>query len=389
MTRVVTLGDLLRRNSRPVDLDDPSKEYPLVGVRWNGHGAFLRETKLGAAIQKKRHFLIREGDIVYNKLFAWKGAFAVVDKSLDGCYVSDKFPTYQLNASEVLSDYLALVFRAGRLAAQATERSVGLAAVSKFTLNPPRFNELRILVPSKERQAALVETIRQLDHEVASVRHGMRRVLVASGALVSSGVDFLTTAFPSVEMNQVGRLLRRSVTIQDDVTYRQVTIAMENRGVRLRGEKVGFRIAVKNQAVVHSGDVIFSRIDIRNGAIGVVPPDLDGAIVANDFPVFQVREGVLPEYLSLAFSSPAFREQCVAGSAGSTNRRKMKREQFLRLRIPLPPSAEQQARIVREIARVSGVAREASRSGAIADGFAENIVERLVNQLVPDSVCVN
>jgi hypothetical protein len=41
---------------------------------------------------------------------------------------------------------------------------------------------------------------------------------------------------------------------------------------------------------VREGDILFSRIDIRNGAIGFVRGDLDGAVVTRDFPVFRLYQ---------------------------------------------------------------------------------------------------
>jgi type I restriction enzyme S subunit len=131
------------------------------------------------------------------------------------------------------------------------------------------------------------------------------------------------------------------------VKYRQLTIGMNNRGVRFRDEKDGTAIAVKNQAEVHAGDIVFSRIDIRNGAIGVVPDDLHGAVVANDFPVYELGNLMLTEFAVAAFAPPAFRQQAIARSAGSTNRKKMRRESFLQLRIPAPKIDEQRIILAR------------------------------------------
>jgi type I restriction enzyme S subunit len=49
--------------------------------------------KTALRIAKKSHFVIRAGDVIYNKLFSWKGTFGIVPPELDGMFVSDKFPT--------------------------------------------------------------------------------------------------------------------------------------------------------------------------------------------------------------------------------------------------------------------------------------------------------
>ena len=100
----------MRPNSRPYNLA-PDQDANLVGMRLYGFGPFHRELKSAIQIRKKSHFQIRSGDIIYNKLFAWKGTFGIVPPELDGMFVSDKFPTYELDRSRVDERYLAWFFR--------------------------------------------------------------------------------------------------------------------------------------------------------------------------------------------------------------------------------------------------------------------------------------
>ena len=52
---------------------------------------------------------------------------------------------------------------------------------------------------------------------------------------------------------------------------------------------------------------IFSKIDARNGAFGIIPEELDGAIVTNDFPVFDIDETIInPTFLLLVTTTKAF-----------------------------------------------------------------------------------
>src|SRR5208337_4752109 len=145
--RNIRFADLFERIERKFLLDD-SQYYNCVGVRWYGLGAFVRKKLLGAEISRKQQWIIQSGDIVYNKLFAWKGAFAIVDKEVDGCIVSDKFPTYRVNTELLDPRWLGYYFRTPLLAHQAEALSKGAAAISKLTLNPPQFWELSVPLPS-------------------------------------------------------------------------------------------------------------------------------------------------------------------------------------------------------------------------------------------------
>ncbi|MCI0333212.1 MAG: hypothetical protein L0228_08325 [Planctomycetes bacterium] len=101
----VRFADFLKSNKRPYTLG-PTEDANLVGMRLYGRGPFHRELKPASKIRKKSHFVIRKNDVIYNKLFAWKGTFGIVPESFDGMFVSDKFPTYELNERQVDRDFL-------------------------------------------------------------------------------------------------------------------------------------------------------------------------------------------------------------------------------------------------------------------------------------------
>ena len=94
-------------------------------------------------------------------------------------------------------------------------------------------------------------------------------------------------------MKRIGDILTRNktaVVVKADTTYKQVTIRTNYKGVCLRGTQEGSAILTKNQFAVSAGQFILSRIDARNGAFGIIPEDLEGAIVTNDFLAFDINE---------------------------------------------------------------------------------------------------
>jgi type I restriction enzyme, S subunit len=161
---------------------------------------------------------------------------------------------------------------------------------------------------------------------------------------------------------RLGELLCKSdeaESLQVDKTYKEVTVRLWGRGVALRGERLGGEIAGKTRNVVRSRQFVFSRIDARNGAFGLIPDDLDGAVVSSDFPVFNMNEDrLIPEFLDLYAKRRSFAEEARRVSKGTTNRVRLKEDGFYRLEIPLPPLPEQK-RIVAKVQSLASKIDEA------------------------------
>lgn len=148
------------------------------------------------------------------------------------------------------------------------------------------------------------------------------------------------------------------VTVEPDVQYKQITARLWGKGLTLRAEVPGSAIAAARQCRAKAGQFLVSRIDARHGAFGIVPEDLDGALVSNDFPCFDIDASrVLPHYFEWYSRTPEFVDLCRRASEGSTNRVRMKEEQFLKMSVPLPPLDEQR-RIVEKLDRVAALVNE-------------------------------
>jgi len=162
---------------------------------------------------------------------------------------------------------------------------------------------------------------------------------------------------------KLGDLLHRSeetIEPREDVDYREITVRLWGKGVLLRGTVKGSAVQAQRY-LAQSGQFILSRIDARNGAMGVVPPELDGAIVSNDFPLFRIAEDrLLPSYLGWLSKTPAFVDECRKASEGTTNRIRLKEQKFLDIRISLPSIAEQ-GRIATSIDEVNFQRQAANR----------------------------
>jgi restriction endonuclease S subunit len=147
------------------------------------------------------------------------------------------------------------------------------------------------------------------------------------------------------ELAPIGSFLTKSrnkIKIENEKFYQRVTVKINNGGVFPRNTEKGENIGTKQQYKIRAGQFLMSKIDARNGAFGLVPENLDGAIVTNDFPVFNVdKTKINPEFLVLITTTKEFIQFAQSCSSGTTNRQRIDIDLFLNVKIPLPSIPEQ------------------------------------------------
>jgi type I restriction enzyme, S subunit len=182
----------------------------------------------------------------------------------------------------------------------------------------------------------------------------------------------MSNLWPVVRLGEVLRRSDETVELEPDREYREITVKLWGKGVVLRGVVTGAEVAARRRQIAHADQFILSRIDARNGAFGVVPADLDEAIVSNDFPVFDLNQDrLLPRYLGWLSRTAPFVERCQRASEGTTNRVRISENTFLAIEILLPPLSEQ-LRVVQRVDELAGHINEARalRQQALRESYA-------------------
>jgi len=195
----------------------------------------------------------------------------------------------------------------------------------------------------------------------------------------------VSKSWPKVKLGEVLRRSQETAEIKPGAEYREVTVKLWGKGVVQRGLVSGSEVSGSRRFAARAGQFILSRIDARNGAIGIVPPALNGAVVTNDFPVFDIDTGrIEPTFLGWLSKTPDFVELCKRASEGTTNRVRLQEARFLALEILVPALAEQRRIVARieelatKIAEARSLRQKAARE---AETLARASVERSYRDL--------
>jgi type I restriction enzyme M protein len=239
--------------------------------------------------------------------------------------------------------------------------------------NHPRHANVEMPAPSQ-----IITSVRKLKDESESILC----------ELEASIHDLTNVEAPKVRLGELLKQRTGSITVQNDVIYRRPRVQLHFRGARIRDAVAGIDIGTKNQTVIHTNDLIVSKIDARNGAMAIVPSELDGAIATNDFPVFEIEiQKVHPAYLRYCLFQPSMIRVYEQLSRGSTNRRRLKIEKFLDLEIPLPQDIDIQVQVADHLVGAERLIKELlDRFGGMGDELGDLVGSALHNVFVTKAV---
>ena len=157
----------------------------------------------------------------------------------------------------------------------------------------------------------------------------------------------MSRVWPMVKLGEVLNHRKVFICIDDTKNYARPRVQLHAQGIVLRDRVTGAEIKTKKQQVSKSGDFLVAEIDAKMGGFGIVPNELDGAIVSSHYFLFETKPTkVLREFLGYYCKTKVFRNQVEA--QGSTNYAAIRPSNVLGYVMPLP-SIDEQHRIVARI----------------------------------------
>lgn len=136
--------------------------------------------------------------------------------------------------------------------------------------------------------------------------------------------------------------IKEPVRINDQDNYALVTIRMYHKGVIKRADVKGDFIKSSTLYSIKGNQFILSGIDARNGAFGIVPQELHGAVITNDFWTHEINSKVISlDYFYWFTTTPQFYDACIRASEGTTNRQRLQADKFYSFDVWLPSIPEQ------------------------------------------------
>jgi restriction endonuclease S subunit len=213
------------------------------------------------------------------------------------------------------------------------------------------------LIAAKERLLGILSEKRR-----ALITHAVTRGLNPGTLFSDSGIPWLGKIPAHWDTHRLAWLFKdRDERNKPELPLLEVSI---NAGVVLRefsDDRIESTAANFNiYKVARKGDVVFNKMRMWQGAVGVAPED---GLVSPDYTVAASIGDLSPEYAELLFRTDMFSAECARNSHGIVwDRMRLYWTGFRDIVVPVPPAKEQQAivgYIKKETARLDAL-REAT-----------------------------
>jgi type I restriction enzyme, S subunit len=193
----------------------------------------------------------------------------------------------------------------------------------------------------------------------------------------------MSSTWPRVPLGEVLAHRKEFIEINDLETYKRCRVQLHAQGIVLRDQVSGAEIKTKQQQVCRAGEFLVAEIDAKLGGYGIVPNDLEGAIVSSHYFLFGINEEkLLRSLLGYFIRTPAFFEQVAA--QGSTNYAAIRPGHVLDYTIPLPPLDEQR-RLVERLDALAAKIEEAMSHRSVSSLATEAMLKSARRRLLGDS----
>ena len=371
----------------------PGKDYRTIGVKWWGEGAYERQTIDGSRTAAKSLSLVRQGDLIINKIWVRHGSTAIAGADVDGCAASGEFPTFALDESRVIPQWLHWQTKARGFWAKCDALSQGTSG--KNRIKPEAFLQIRVPVPPLAEQRRVVARIEELAAQIHEARTLRQQATKEAEALVSRVATALlddagwpTTPLgellaekprnglgPQPEVESGGRQMLRINAVSSSPTR-----FVDMTAVKLVQEDA----AAMRPFVVQPNDVFIVRYNgdiARVGKAAIHKGANESAIVFPDklIRLRSNRDKMTPDFLVVALSSRGVRAQIeglgktTAGNIGISGG---DARSFV---IPVP-SVQDQRRIVAKMdaveAQADALKRLQAETAAELDALLPAILDR-------------
>jgi type I restriction enzyme S subunit len=349
---MVPLSQIAKPVARPVVVR-PGVSYRTIGVKWWGEGAYERQTIDGSQTAAKTLSLVRDGDLIINKIWVRHGSTAVAARDVDGCAASGEFPTFELDRSQVIPRWLHWYTKTPSLWAKCGDLSRGTSG--KNRIKPELFLTIEAPLPPVVEQRQIVSKIEALAAKIAEAHSLRYQAIEETEALAAAYANAVFTRdeirmWPRRPLEEIAEvrsgvtLGRRLVGKTTKLPYLRVANVQDGHLDLSEIKEVEVLEEEVDKWRLNKGDLLLTEGGDwdKLGRGTVWREEIPHCIHQNH--IFRVRtrpDEFLPEFLAALIGSPVGKAYFQDASKQTTNLASINQRQLKAFQVVQPPLSEQ------------------------------------------------
>lgn len=310
--------------------------YPKLSVKLYGRGVSLDHPADGSALKMKRHQLAKAGQVILSEIWGKKGAVGFVPNEGEGALCTSHFFLFDVNEESIDPRYLQAIFSSNFLQEQLDAEARGTTGYA--AVRPHQFLAAAIPLPPLAEQRRIVARIEAVAGKIEEAR-GLRRAAMEEASSLVVSVHLPLSGSENVDLGSVLTLDEDREAVVNGKLYPQTGIKGFGQGLFAREAVDSTQTTYKMFNRLYEGALVLSQVKGWEGAIAVCPPAFAGRYASPEYRTFRCIPGrAVPEYMAALVTTPWFLDRLRGLSRGVGARRERTRpEQFLGLRMPMPP----------------------------------------------------
>ena len=221
-------------------------------------------------------------------------------------------------------------------------------------INAEEYKQLKMSCPSIKEQQKIASFLTSVDSKISQLtekhrllkeyKKGVMQQIFSQQLRFKDEDGKVFPEWESAKLSDVLLLQSDALKMKNDEKYELITVKRRFGGITSRGHFLGKDVLVKNQFTIHEDEFVISKRQIVHGACGLVPKELEGAIVSNEYNVFRpVADKLDLDYFNRFSTTPYMRRSYFINSDGvHIEKLLFKTQSWLKTKVDLPCLKEQQ-----------------------------------------------
>lgn len=280
------------------------------------------ERRQDSALTPEEHLLVKPGDIAYNMMRMWQGAFGLADREgmVSPAYVVLE-PLPGTNA-----EFAAHLLRSDRLKYLLWAYSYGITD-DRLRLYYPDFAAIPVFVPDANRQASIARALSCLDSTIGTVEKWIavhqqeKRALMRRHFAPTHSLQWRHHSWRRLQLGEISTIDQDSLSTATpkDFRFRYISLSDVNDGrIGEALEEYAFSAAPSRaRRRVKPGDVLMATVRPNLKSYAIVEDAHRDFVASTGFAVITCTEEVLPRYVYQYLFSDDIQRQINALVAGS------------------------------------------------------------------------